>query len=99
MRAWDGYIASGTVGAGGLEAGMGTEMAGKWEREIEGLVARGLRRGDGEREEEGDWGEGEGKGDADGKETELRIELWPLLQAHIAKYHGGGQGNLDGECV
>lgn len=55
MRAWDGYVASGTSGGGGFEAVM--EMVGEWEDVVGGWLERGYRRegeeGDGVRVEVG----------------------------------------------
>jgi len=77
MRVWDGYIASGTRGGGGLEAGMGMEMARKWEEVVEGLVGRGFSGGE---------GEGQGEGAAG-----LRLEVWPFLQEHARRYCPRGE--------
>jgi len=78
-RVWDGYIASGTRGGGGLEAGMGMEMVGKWEEEIGGLIRGVFGRGEGE-------GVGVGEGAAG-----LRLEIWPLLQEHARRYCPRGE--------
>ena len=85
MGAWDGYIASSTRGRGGLEAGMGMEIARRWEEVVGGLVGRGFSGGE---------GEGAGEGAAG-----LRLEVWPLLQEHARRYCPRGEVEGDVESV